>query len=277
MHFFLAIDWTVNPVLAQIGPFEIRWYSLLFATGFIIGYQIVKSMFKREGQPLEHLDPLLTYLVLGTIIGARLGHCIFYDWDYYQHHILEMLLPVQFQPEFRFVGYKGLASHGGAVMIPFLLWLFAKRVAKKPFLWVMDRVMIPIALTGFFIRTGNVMNHEIIGKPSDAPWAFIFNQVDTIARHPVQLYEALLYLLTFIILFWMYWKTEARKYTGRLFGWFLVLLWGARFITEPFKRSQGGLENSWNTALSTGQLLSIPLILLGVYLLFRSYTSVQKS
>lgn len=269
---FLSIEWDVNPIILQFGSFEIRWYSLCFAAGFIIGYQIMKKMFKREKIPFEWLESLLMYLVVGTIVGARLGHCIFYEWAYYSNHILEMLLPIQLEPEFKFTGYRGLASHGGAIAILIVLWIFANKVAKKPYLWVLDRVAVPVALAGFFIRLGNLMNSEIIGKPTEAPWGFVFKAVDNVSRHPAQLYESLSYLAIFVFLSFLYWRKNAGHYTGRLFGWWLVLLWGARFTVEFFKKRQGGIENYLDSTLSTGQLLSIPFVILGLYLLFRSYT-----
>lgn len=257
------IDWTVSP---QWG--FLRWYSVFFALGFIIGYQIMKRIFRREGADLEWLDSLLMYLVVATILGARLGHCFFYDWDYFSQHPLEIILPVRFEPEFHFIGFRGLASHGGAIGILIAMWLFSRRVTKTPFLWILDRIIIPIALTGFFIRLGNLMNHEIIGKPTTVPWAFKFELVDDIPRHPVQIYEALSYLFLFFFLNYLYWKTDKRKQLGFIFGWSMILLWSFRFIMEYFKSSQGGIETYLNLGLSTGQLLSIPFGIIGVLLLF---------
>lgn len=261
------IDWTVSP---QWG--FLRWYSVCFAVGFIVGYFIMKRIFKREGADLDWLDPLLMYLVLATILGARLGHCFFYDWAYFSQHPLEIILPVRFEPEFQFIGYRGLASHGGAIGILIALWLFSKRVSKTPYLWILDRIVIPIALTGTFIRLGNLMNHEIIGKPTDVPWAFKFELVDNIPRHPVQIYESLSYLAIFFFLRYLYWKTDKRKQLGYIFGWFMILLWSSRFILEFFKSSQGGIESFFNLGLSTGQLLSIPFVIVGVILLFNTKT-----
>ncbi|GAA5219428.1 prolipoprotein diacylglyceryl transferase [Membranihabitans marinus] len=259
------IDWTVSP---QIG--FIRLYSLCFAAGFIIGYQIVKRIFKNENADLEWLDSLLIYLVLATVLGARLGHCLFYDWDYFSNHILEIFLPVQFEPEFRFIGFRGLASHGGAIGILIALYLFSKRISKTPYLWILDRIVIPISLAGAFIRLGNLMNHEIVGKPTDVPWAFKFKLVDELPRHPVQLYESLSYLAIFFFLSYLYWKTDAKQRLGKIFGWFMVLLWSARFVMEYFKKSQGGFETFFDLGLSTGQLLSIPFALVGVYFLLNN-------
>lgn len=263
-----VIHWNPDPQIIEIGAFQLRWYSLLFAAGFLIGYFVMKRIFDREKLPEEWLDKLLFYVFIGAIAGARIGHCLFYDYDYYSQHILEIFLPVQFEPEFRFTGFMGLASHGGAIGIIIALLLFNQRVSKKHWLWIFDRVVVPIALAGAFIRLGNLMNSEIIGKSADVPWAFVFERIDQIPRHPVQLYESISYLLFFFLLWWMYWKRNAGAYKGRIFGVFLIVLWGIRFLLENFKRSQGGLEEHFGQSLSTGQLLSIPFILVGFGLLF---------
>lgn len=261
------IHWNPPISIFNLGGFEIRYYSLLFGMGFLIGYLIVKRMFAREHMPEEWLDKLLFYIFIGAIVGARLGHCIFYDWDYYSQHILEIFLPVEFEPRFRITGFRGLASHGGAIGVIIALLLFNKRYSKKPWLWIFDRIVVPVALAGGFIRLGNLMNSEIIGKATDASWGFVFEQIDLIPRHPVQLYESICYFILFGILIWMYWRTAAPKYQGRIFAVFLILLWGIRFVLEYFKKSQGGIEYAFNGILSTGQLLSIPFIILGFVLL----------
>ena len=271
------IQWNPSPEIITIGPVTLRWYSLMFLAGFAIGFQIMKQFFKNENQPLEWLDSLLIYLMIGTIVGARLGHCIFYEPEYFLAsfpNFLEIFLPVRFGEnwpgnfgDFRFIGFRGLASHGGAIAIIFMMWLFSVRITKKSMLWILDRVVIPVALTGMFIRLGNLMNSEIIGLETTVPWAFIFEKVDDVARHPVQLYESISYLSIFILMYWMYWKTEAKEKLGFLFGLFLVLLWTARFVLEYFKRSQGGLEEHILSFLTTGQQLSIPFIIIGLYLM----------
>ncbi len=265
----LFIHWNVSEEIFSIGSFPLRWYGLLFATGFIVGYQIMKRFYIHEKVNIEHLDSLLMYLVIGTIVGARLGHCLFYDWDYFQNHLVEMFLPISFEPSFHFTGYRGLASHGGAIGILIAMYIYSKRIVKKHIFWIMDRVLIPIALTGMFIRMGNLMNSEIIGLPTDVPWAFIFEKVDNQPRHPVQLYEAISYLLIFLILWRMYWKTDLKDRLGKIFGWFLVLIWSARFVLEYFKNSQGGFEDVLGNVLTTGQWLSIPFIIAGVILIAR--------
>lgn len=257
------IDWTVSPFL---GP--LRWYSLFFGVGFLVGYFMMKRIFTREGANLEWLEVLLMYMVIATILGARLGHTFFYDWEYFSQHPLEILLPVRFEPEFRFIGYQGLASHGGAIGILVALWFFSRRVSKTPYLWILDRIVIPVTFAGVCIRLGNLMNHEIIGKPTDVPWGFKFELVDDLPRHPVQLYESLSYLLIFFFLYYLYWNTNKRNQLGYIFGWFMILLWSARFVMEYFKMSQGGIESYFGVGLSTGQLLSIPFVAIGVVLLF---------
>lgn len=278
------ITWNPDPEIFAIGPISLRWYSMMFLAGFVIGFQIMKRFFIHEKQPIEWLDSLLIYLMIGTIVGARLGHCFFYDWDYYGQslpHFIEIFLPVRFGDawpgefgDFEFTGFRGLASHGGAFAIIFMMYLFSRNVTKKSVFWILDRVVIPVALTGMFIRLGNLMNSEIVGNVTDVSWAFIFEDVDDNPRHPVQLYESISYLLIFIFLMWQYWKTEAKDKLGLIFGTFLVLLWSVRFVLEYFKRSQGGFESTFNEVLSTGQLLSIPLIIAGIFFI---YNAMRKS
>lgn len=261
------ITWNPNPVIFELGPLAPRWYGLLFATGFLLGLFIVRRMFQEENAPEEWLDKAFIYIVLGAVIGARLGHVFFYDWDYYSEHLSEI-------PK---IWRGGLASHGGAIGIILALWIFSKRVSKKNIFWIMDKVVVPTALAGFFIRMGNLMNSEIVGTPTEASWGFIFVRLDGPdgpARHPVQIYEALSYLLSFVILYWVYWKTELRKKPGFMFGLFFILIWGFRFVWEYFKRSQGGLETAFNNALTTGQILSIPAVLIGLYFVFRPKSRV---
>ena len=259
------ITWDVSPEIIKIGPLTLRWYGLLFALGFLLGLYIVRAMFRAEKEPEEWLDQIFIYMVVGAVVGARLGHVFFYDWEYYSQHLSE--IPA--------VWKGGLASHGGAIGIIIALWIFSARTAKRSVLWILDRVVVPTALAGCFIRLGNLMNSEIVGTPSDAPWAFLFvraypPELADEARHPVQLYESISYLLTFFLLYWTYWKTSAKEKLGRMFGLFLVLVLGViRFGLEYFKTSQGGFETEFGDALSTGQLLSIPFFLVGLYFIFR--------
>ena len=266
-----VIHWNVEPEVFSYGNFAPRWYSLGFLFGFMIGYYIMHRIYTEDKVSTESLDDLLLYLIVGTVLGARIGHCLFYEWDYFQNHLLEMILPVQFEPEFRFTGYTGLASHGGAIGVLIAQWLYSKKVSKKPLIWLLDRIGVPIMLVGCFIRLGNLMNSEILGHATDVPWAFVFEKVDLIPRHPVQLYEAIAYFFIFLVLYRLYWTTNIKHKTGKLLGVFTVLLWSARFILEFFKREQGGLETTLGV-LSTGQWLSIPLILVGFYFWFRKTT-----
>ncbi len=255
-----TITWDVNPEIFSFGPIHIRWYGLLFAASFLIGFQIMTKIFKKENKTEKDLNDLLWYMIIGTVVGARLGHCLFYNPEYYLSHPIEILKTWK----------GGLASHGAAIGILLSIYLYSKKKVGQSFLWVMDRVVITVALAGFFIRTGNLMNSEIIGKPTDVPWAFKF--VDAYVadpmtpRHPAQLYEALVYLGIFIILFLIYNKSYQKLKEGYILGLFLVLVFTARFLIEFVKEDQSPFEAGM--ILNMGQLLSIPLILWGLYLLF---------
>lgn len=257
----LNINWTVNPEIIS-EPLAIRWYGLLFATGFMLGYHVVRRMMRAEGVDDKLLDQFLIWTLIATVLGARLGHVFFYEWDYYSQNLGEI-------PQF----WKGgLASHGGAIALVISTLLFSKYRSKKPSLWLFDKMIVAVALAAFFIRLGNLFNHEIVGQPTDLPWGFIFselNEQDPVSRHPTQLYESIAYLLLFGVLMFMYWKTEFKRYAGRLFGWFLTLLFGMRFFIEFTKVNQTHLVDDW--ALNMGQILSIPAVLAGVILLIRSY------
>ncbi len=261
----LAIEWTVDPDFFTIPGIDrvVRWYGVLFATAFFAGYYVLERVFKAEGHPKNWMDSILIYVMIATVVGARLGHVFFYDWDYYSQNPGEILA----------VWNGGLASHGAAIAILIALYLFSKRITKKPYIWILDRITLPVIIGGFFIRMGNLMNHEIIGTPTDVAWGFLFTKAygidPTIPRHPAQLYEAIGCLIIFGVLMWLYWKKDWGKYSGKLFGVFLTLLWTSRFLVEFVKTSQGGFESSLGNILSTGQWLSIPLIIVGVYLWFR--------
>jgi prolipoprotein diacylglyceryl transferase len=259
---FLSITW--DPSLGiELGFFTIRYYSLMFVLAFGLGLRLMKKIFVKDEIPLEMLDKLFVYVVLATILGARLGHVFFYDWAYFKDHLAEILLPVKFSP-FRFTGFAGLASHGAAVGIIFALYLYSKKILKKPLLFVLDRVGIIVALAGFFIRIGNLMNSEIIGKPTGSNFGIIFIKLgEDFPRHPTQLYEAFGYLLIFIILWRMYWKTDKKEQPGYLFGFFFATLWSVRFVIEFLKEAQIEDRGAWT--LNTGQWLSIPLVLIGLY------------
>lgn len=266
----LFVNWDVSPEIFTVAGIPVRYYGLLFALAFILGYKVEERMFKSEGLPQLWLDKLWIYVAVATIIGARLGHCIFYDWAYYSRHPLEIILPVRFTPAFRFTGFQGLASHGAAIGILVGLWYYSRKVSKKSVFWILDRAVIPVALAGCFIRLGNLMNSEIIGTPTGMPWGFRFVHADVadpeLPRHPAQLYEAVCYLVSFFVLMHLYWRTDAKKRTGFIFGAFLVLIFTARFVIEFAKEVQEPWEQGM--ALDMGQILSIPFVLFGLFMLW---------
>ncbi len=228
MNSLLYITWNVDPILFEVGPLSIRWYGLLFASGFFCGHFIMQKILDREGFSKEWMDSLLLYMMVGTILGARLGHVFFYQWDYYQDNLGEILQ----------VWKGGLASHGAAIGIILSLFLWSRKVSKKSLLWILDRIVITVALAGMFIRLGNLMNHEIVGAPTDVSWAFLFTHAgfaELVPRHPAQIYEAIAYVLIFIFLGFLYLKREAGTRQGLLFGTFLVMIFGARFVLEFYK------------------------------------------
>ena len=267
------INWNPDSEIVNILGISIRWYGLLFASAFFFGYKLTFKMFRYEGLPDVWLEKLFMYVMIATIIGARLGHCLFYDFEYFKDHVLEIFLPVRFQPSFKFIGFQGLASHGAAIGILFALWYYSKKVSKKPFLWIVDRVVLSIALAGFFIRMGNLMNSEIIGVSTNMPWGFKFLNASVsdpeTPRHPSQLYEAICYLFTFVVLMYVYWKTKLKDNQGLLFGIFLTFVFTARFLIEFVKENQEAFEDSM--FLNMGQMLSIPFILIGVFSIIRSF------
>ncbi len=261
------IHWNASPEIFSIGSISVRWYGLLFASSFFFGYLIMKKIFDREQISIETLDNLSIYMLLGTVLGARLGHVIFYQPEYYIQHPLEVLQ----------VWKGGLASHGAALGILVSLYLFSKK-NKKPYIWILDRIVIVVAIGGFLVRMGNLMNSEIVGRITDVPWAFIFDRefqfLGNAPRHPAQLYEGFSYLVLFILLVWMYFKKNYGEKPGLIFGVFLIGLFSARFIIEFFKDVQVDFEQGMN--LNMGQILSIPFILLGFYLLFTRSKLLSK-
>ncbi|WP_417886420.1 prolipoprotein diacylglyceryl transferase [Zunongwangia sp.] len=262
-----AIKWAPSEGI-DLGILTIHYYSLMFLIAFGLGWYIMKAIYIREKIAIEKLDSLFIYTVLATLIGARLGHVIFYDWAYFQHHLLEIFLPVRFEPEFEFTGFRGLASHGAAIGIIVAMYLYKKRVLNKPVLWVLDRIVIPVASGAIFVRIGNFMNSEIIGKPTNSDYGVIFQNLgETFPRHPAQLYESFCYLLIFLLLFYLYWKTDKRFKVGYIFGLFLVLLWTVRFFIEFIKEPQVAERGTW--LINTGQWLSIPFIIAGLYFMYR--------
>jgi len=265
-----VINWNPDPEIFSIGGFAIRWYGLLFAAGFLIAYTLISKNLRKANLTDKNIDLLLVYIVIGTVVGARLGHTLFYETEYYLQHPLEIFKPWTGEigsDNFQF-GIRGLASHGGAVgvLLAILLWARQKKV---PGLWILDRIGIVTALTGSFIRMGNLMNSEILGEPASVSWAFVFERVDQIPRHPAQLYEALSYLLIFAVLYYFFRKREARLPNGLLFGWFFTLLFGARFFIEYVKASQ--TETATELTLKMGQILSIPFVIGGVLLILYAW------
>jgi prolipoprotein diacylglyceryl transferase len=259
-----AIIWNVDPEIFRIGSFAIRWYGLLFALGFVFGYIIMGRIFRMESIPPKMLDTLTTYMVFGTVLGARLGHCLFYEPEYYLSNPIKILK----------VWEGGLASHGAAAGILLALYFFSRKT-KRSYLWILDRIVIVVALAGFLIRTGNLMNSEIYGTTTSFPWGFIFSLPgETVAKHPTQIYEGLSYLLIFAILYLLYLRNRKSLKEGLLFGLFLTILFGVRFLIEFIKEPQVGFEE--NMLLNMGQLLSIPFIIAGIYLIARAKLKPDK-
>ncbi len=302
MH-YLSFTWNPSEGI-DLGFFMIRYYSLMFVVAFSLGWVLTKKIYEREGLPQEKLDSLFIYMVVATLVGARLGHVIFYQSELFVQDPLSVFLPIQTVPEFEFTGFQGLASHGAAIAILIAMYFYTKNVVKKPFLWIMDRIVIAVAAGGIFVRIGNFMNSEIIGKPSgefplgvrfvhegirkqDAVAATGINEpskaYDAIVhnpqfsellnsvlfRHPAQLYEAAGYVMVFLVCWYLYWKTERRKQIGYIFGVFLILLFMVRFLVEYVKESQGGFESALGL-LSTGQWLSIPFVIAGIYIMWKA-------
>lgn len=303
----LNIIWNPSEGI-DLGFFVIRFYSLMFVIAFGLGWYIMKNIFERENESLEKLDSLFIWIVLSTLIGARLGHVLFYDWEYFRNHLLEIFLPFRFNPNFEFTGYQGLASHGAAIAIVVAMYFYSKNIMKRPMLWILDRIVVPVASGAIFVRIGNFFNSEIVGKETDSPFGirFIrdqFSARDAVnatqianpkeafkaiatdprfadlleqvpAKHPTQLYEAFFYIFVFAILFFLYWKTEVRNKSGYLFGLFLVLLFSVRFVIEFLKESQGGFESTLGL-FTTGQWLSIPCVLVGFYFIYISKKTIH--
>lgn len=315
MH-FLGITWNPNETLFNIGFIQIKYYNLLWITAFALGWFIMKRIFFNEKKTVEQLDSLFIYTVLGTMLGARLGHVIFYDWAYYSNHLLEILLPIRESDTgslifglidgYEFTGFTGLASHGAIIGIIISTYLYTRKHEGFNLLWIFDRMTLPFAIGAFCVRLGNFFNSEINGKVVDENFIFAtkfirdsddlhpakalgitqektlnaaydaiennpkFSQylAEIPYRHPAQLYEGVCYIFIFILLYYLYWKTDKKNKAGYLFGLFLVLLWTVRFFVEFVKKSQGGFEESLGL-LSTGQWLSIPFILIGLFLMFK--------
>lgn len=313
--YFLGFNWNPDDILFKIGFVQIKYYNLLWILAFVAGWYLMKQIFKKENKSLEKLDSLFVYAVVSIMLGARLGHVIFYDWDYYKDHVAEILLPIRESVDgslfgiingWEFTGFTGLASHGATIGAFIALYLLSRKYKDMSFMWLLDRVAVVSSIGTAFVRLGNFFNSEINGKIVDGSFSlatrFIRDSDDMPAykamgltnektasaaykaiennpeyasvleaipyRHPAQLYEAFLYLILFGIMYFVYWKTDKSKKPGFLFGLFMVGLWTSRFVVEFYKKSQGGFEDAWGT-FTTGQWLSIPMILVGLYFMVR--------
>ena len=265
----LFVTWDVSPIICKLGSIEIRWYGVLFAAAFVVSYLLLKRLFAKDNVPSSYLDKLAFYVFIAVLVGARLGHCLFYDFSYYSHHITEMFLPIKQTAEsWKFIGYQGLASHGGAIGILIAVWLY-QRNTRLPYMWILDRLVIAICFAGLAIRTGNLFNSEIYGVPTTMPWGFIFvRDYNNVPCHPTQLYEGLSYLIIGLILYFLLIRKGSKIHQGFIFSLFLILVFGMRFLIEFIKNDQEAWEE--NMLLDMGQILSVPFILAGGVLLYFS-------
>jgi prolipoprotein diacylglyceryl transferase len=280
----LSIHWAIDSQLID-GWRTPNLYGLLFVSGIILGYFVIRKMFKVEQVEDKVLDTLVTYMVLGTIVGARLGHVFFYGpyWDKIDHG--QIIKPGYFSHpgDIIKIWEGGLASHGAAIAILIALFIYSKKVSKRPYIWILDRIAAPIAIAATFIRLGNLVNHEMVGYITDVPWAFEFqyfyneaiSNYDPTPRHPAQLYEAICYFISFWLLLYLFWKLKKWQQPGFVFGSFLILIFGARIICEFFKLGQTARD--YTLPLNTGQMLSIPLVLAGIYLVYNASKKSQDA
>lgn len=273
---FTKIDWAPSETLFKIGSFGVHYYSLMFVIAFGLGYYLMKKIFDEEKISLDYLESLFVYMVISILLGARLGDVFFYSWDYYQDHLIEILLPIRDTPNgFTFTGFRGLASHGAVIGSLIGLYLYKRKFKERSLLWLLDRVTIPVALGAAFVRLGNLFNSEIVGKYTQSNFGVVFlNNRETLPRHPAQLYEAICYIILFFILRKIY-KTTKKDQPGFMIGIFFTGMFTIRFLIEFIKESQGGFEEIM-PFFSTGQWLSIPLILLGIFLAFKKNKATVK-
>ena len=280
MPSLLTINWNPDPELFNLfGSFPIRYYGLLWGIGIVLACIIVQREYRDRKISEDKFTPLFFYCVIGITLGARLGHCIFYDWGYYQNHLIEMILPIkQFPNEgWKWIGYRGLASHGGTLGLIIALWLYCRKT-KMHYMDVLDMIAVATPICACFIRLANLMNSEIIGKPTDVPWAFVFEQVDMLPRHPAQLYEAIAYLIFFLGMVYLYKKSDhgTKLHRGFFFGLCLTEIFTFRFFVEFLKENQVDFENTMT--LNMGQWLSIPFVIIGIYfmLLYGRKQTIKK-
>ena len=281
------ITWNADPVLFSLGSLQVRWYGLLWALGFLFGYMIMKRIYRREKMPDDSLDKLLVYMLVSTILGARLGHCLFYEPDYYLSHPIEILK----------IWEGGLASHGGAIGILIGLFIYARK-EKKPYIWILDRIVVAVCLVGALIRCGNVMNHEIYGTPTSLPWGVVFMRGQEqfcgtfddyyqctmgnccppdqwLPCHPTGLYEAFFCLVAMGILLWMYYKRDlGNRQPGVMFSVFLIIIFGSRICIEFLKNVQVDFEQ--NMTWDMGQWLSVPFVVAGITIWIISAVKKRK-
>lgn len=278
--YLLKFNWAPSETLFQIGGFGLHIYSLMFVIAFSLGYYLLKKIYLNEGVNPQYLESIFVYTVMSTLIGARLGEVIFYSWDYYQNHLIEIFLPIRDRSGtsmffgiirgYEFIGFRGLSSHGATIGIITGLYLYQRKYKYKSLLWILDRLGIPVAIGGAFVRIGNFFNSEIVGKYTGSNFGVVFeNNGETLARHPAQLYESFCYIMVFIVLNMVY-KTEKRNKPGYLLGVLFIGLFLTRFLIEFVKENLGGLEE-FLPLLTTGQWLSIPFISIGLFLMFRPY------
>ena len=280
MPSLLTINWNPDPELFNLfGSFPIRYYGLLWGIGIVLACIIVQREYRDRKISEDKFTPLFFYCVIGITLGARLGHCIFYDWGYYQNHLIEMILPIkQFPNEgWKWIGYRGLASHGGTLGLIIALWLYCRKT-KMHYMDVLDMIAVATPICACFIRLANLMNSEIIGKPTDMPWAFVFEQVDMLPRHPAQLYEAIAYFIFFLGMVYLYKKSDhgTKLHRGFFFGLCLTEIFTFRFFVEFLKENQVDFENTMT--LNMGQWLSIPFVIIGIYfmLLYGRKQTIKK-
>ena len=274
--YLLKIEWAPSETLFKIGDFGIHYYSLMFIVAFSFGYYIMKKIFVNENVSEEYLESLFVYMVLSILLGARLGDVFFYSWDYYSNHLLEILLPIKETSDgYKFTGFRGLASHGAVIGSLIGLYLYQLKFKKRSLLWLLDRITIPVSLGACFVRLGNFFNSEIVGKYSNTDFGVVFlNRGETLPRHPAQIYESICYLLLFLFLRKTY-NSDKKNRQGYLIGSFFVGMFTIRFLIEYLKESQGGLEDILGL-FTTGQWLSIPLIIFGFYLIFRQSSLMKE-